>query len=878
MKNKILLTSMLLFICLSLTGVYYLTNIFTTKTSGDHRNIADLTVNYNADKEIATALEQLKNNPAKAGIITQINSNSRQIALTFDGLSDRTTIQRLLDILKKYNAKATFFADGIQAAEDPQTVVNIRTDGQQVENYTLHGMVKMEKLSADRLVKDFSRAQKILKVIADKQPNLLKCNSTQYTDPVLQAAKASGFSNVVKSSINIDMKQINTPAAANSFVSSLRPGSIISIKLKPNVQLITDEEGKTDDRPAVDKQPGLKILPTQLVAEDKELFIAVENLLTALHSQNYKTAFIDTHPLIVYNRNAQDKTAAAVSPAAKLSTKLVSFLRDQISALFSLRTAYAAKPMAEELKIIPTTEPALSYSFGGLSNLSSVNSVLEKLQELDIKGTFFVLEVEMRRYPRTLQKIIDSGHEIGIAIRPNERDTAEAIQETILSSRNLLKERFGVETNLVKQPWGVVTDAAKTAVSTLDCTLIGHYVNVVQSKHKDYESADQVMGEIFGKSVHSLGRGQIVHFRMDYYTNSRLTTDLVEAVKRRKVDNIAYATSFDNPIINPANNSQYIIKPVGQVLKNQSFRYQYPVKNVQVFLHERSGLTNSHKLIDEVSKRYIGNPEVTVEDRVLGFSKMESRRLDTTGLIHTDDNVIFITFDDWGTDAAINKLLYVLRKHKAHANFFIITNNVLYNPNLLRSIAVEGHAIGSHSDLHQPMAVRDPKTGKQVRTQDKDTFRQDLSTSFSKLQNVVGDVTVNGRPALTRIFRPATLAISKMGFESLLGLGYDYIINGSCSTYDYKAENVSVLVRTMKDGIYTKTGDLKKGAVLVMHMSDNSLYTAMALDILLTANAAKADSDPTKFKLGRLTDYLPEGYSQVNRQHSLQLNRRTPTN
>jgi peptidoglycan/xylan/chitin deacetylase (PgdA/CDA1 family) len=208
----------------------------------------------------------------------------------------------------------------------------------------------------------------------------------------------------------------------------------------------------------------------------------------------------------------------------------------------------------------------------------------------------------------------------------------------------------------------------------------------------------------------------------------------------------------------------------------------------------------------------------------------------------------------------------------ASATFFIITNNVLNNPNLLRTIAIEGHEIGSHSDQHKPMAVRDPRTGRQVRTQDKEEYRQDLTTAFRKLRSITGDVTVNGRPSLTRFFRPSTLAVSKIGLEALFETGYEYIINGSCSTYDYKAENVSQLVRTMRDGIYTKNGEVKKGAVLVMHMGDASVYTAIALDILLTANAAKADSDPSKFSAGRLSDYLIDGYSQINRQKSLQVN------
>ena len=496
--------------------------------------------------------------------------------------------------------------------------------------------------------------------------------------------------------------------------------------------------------------------------------------------------------------------------------------------------------------------------------------MLVKLKELGIKGTFFVTETEMKKYAESVRNIIQNGHEIGIAIRPKDGETFDETCKIIMRSRNILYDQFGVAANLVKQPWGAVSDTTKEAVAVLGCKLIGQTVNVVQTKHKDYTSADQVMSGIFGKSVYSLGRGQIVHFRMDFYTHGHLVVDLIEAVKQHKVDNIAYVTSFDNPLNNPENDSQYVIKPVGEILRNTKFTYHYPAdpNNISPYLRDDGFVkVDVHNFLSEASKRYIGQEGIDYEDRLVGFSKMDVRRLDKSGFVHTKDKVIFLTFDDWGTDASINKILYVLKKHNAPATFFILTNNVLNNPNLLRAIAVQGYSIASHSDKHIAMVVRDPKTHKQVQTMEKDEYVKDYSTAFQKLRDVTGDVTVDGKPVLTRFFRPPTLALSKAGFEALFESGYEYIISGSSSTYDYKAENVSQLVRTMKDDIYDKNGEVKKGSILIMHVADGSVFTAMALDILLTANEAKADSDPSKFKVGRLPDYVTEGYVQMSRKY-----------
>jgi peptidoglycan/xylan/chitin deacetylase (PgdA/CDA1 family) len=875
MKNKKIVLSLILLICVCLSGVLLFKNFLTTKPAS-HRNITNLENAYNADDEVTQALERMKNSSEKANVIVKGNSGQRLIALTFDGLTERTTVQRILDLLKKYDAKATFFVDGVQTAEDPQSVVNIRNEGHKIENYTFSGMVKMEKLSAERLILDFCRAQKIIKVTTDRGPSLLKCNDTKYTEQVLKAAKACGFNSVVTSTAFLNVKQINALTTADEFVGSIKPGSIVSVKLKTNTQQVVNEPGKTDSKPAIDKQPGLRILSQPVELEEKEIVDAVEKLLISLKKASYTTIYVENFAINAAQSLAlrQDKIDdAAGFNVLSYMLELASVIKEEVIAMFTGRTAYAAENIdnrLKEIKIIPTTEPALAFTFGGLTNETVVNDVLSRLNYLGIKATFFVTEAEMKKYPETVRKIISNGHEMGIAIKPRAEATLEETIKNIERNRKMLQDQFGVSTSLIKQPWGNITDTTREAVAVLNCKLIGQSIYVVQSKHKDYTFADQVMPEIFGKYTTSLARGQIIYFRMDYYTNERLVGDLIETIKKRKVDNIAYVTSFDNPANNQENDSQYTIKPVGEILNNTGFVYQYPLDPASIPDHLRNnghGINiNQHNFLDEAAKRYIGNEEVDYEDRMFGFSKMDTRRLDVSGLIHTKENVVFLTFDDWGTDASLNKILYVLRKHNVPGTFFVITNNVWSNPNLLRTIAMQGHDIGSHSDKHKAMVIRDPKTDKLIQTQEKAEYVKELGVSYTKLLDITGDVNINGKPALTRFFRPPTLAISKVGMEALLETGYEYIINGSCSTEDYQAENVTQLVRKFEDGLFTKYGEVKKGAILIMHMGDAEVYTAAALDILLTANEAKADSDPSKFKVGRLSDFLTAGYSQLNRK------------
>ena len=100
---------------------------------------------------------------------------------------------------------------------------------------------------------------------------------------------------------------------------------------------------------------------------------------------------------------------------------------------------------------------------------------------------------------------------------------------------------------------------------------------------------------------------------------------------------------------------------------------------------------------------YIGNRF----DELSGFSGQQLMRIDTTGRVDTKGkNVVFLTFDDWGDEESIGKILEVLKKHQVSATFFVKTQYVSDSGrNLLRAMAEEGHDIASHTDTHMTVNI-----------------------------------------------------------------------------------------------------------------------------------------------------------------------------
>ena len=264
--------------------------------------------------------------------------------------------------------------------------------------------------------------------------------------------------------------------------------------------------------------------------------------------------------------------------------------------------------------------------------------------------------------------------------------------------------------------------------------LIGAKVNAVQSKHKAALTVDDIMPDIFGKSVTAMSRGGILNIRMDYYLRPTLAAELFMEIKIKKIDPIAYNCYGDVQGLNPSNDSAYRICSVSDVLRDEKHLWQYPVP-ASAYLPEiqryplLSVGANHDEVVNTLAARYIGNPDVTSYERTLGLTGRDFKKLNIAGCIKTKDSVIFFLPDDWGMDDSVNHLLYVFRKHHVHTTFFMLSHNITNNPNLLRAIAADGHDIACHTDSHIPMVSRDIN-GRQYSKMSYEEFYRDIDTAY----------------------------------------------------------------------------------------------------------------------------------------------------
>ncbi|WP_432180768.1 bifunctional polysaccharide deacetylase/glycosyltransferase family 2 protein [Streptomyces sp. NBC_00063] len=116
------------------------------------------------------------------------------VALTYDGGPDPAWTPRLLDVLKKHHAKATFFLTGTEAAAHPDLVRRIRDEGHQIGSHT-YTDADLAGLSAPRAGLELALTQNTLAGSAGIGTHLLRLPHTSTTatlcDDQWQAARGA---------------------------------------------------------------------------------------------------------------------------------------------------------------------------------------------------------------------------------------------------------------------------------------------------------------------------------------------------------------------------------------------------------------------------------------------------------------------------------------------------------------------------------------------------------------------------------------------------------------------------------------------------------------------------------------------------------------
>ena len=161
-------------------------------------------------------------------------------------------------------------------------------------------------------------------------------------------------------------------------------------------------------------------------------------------------------------------------------------------------------------------------------------------------------------------------------------------------------------------------------------------------------------------------------------------------------------------------------------------------------------------------------------------------RSGTYFMVHTEQKVVALTFDDGPDPAFTVPILDILKQKQVKATFFVIGQNARQNPSLLRRMIKEGHEIGNHSYTHN-------------------YNHNKMVAEIMQTDEVV--YTVTGMH--THFYRPPGGFVSKSLIEAIKNKGYIYTL-WSIDSKDWRRPGVDRIVNNVLNNI-------SPGAIVLFH-------------------------------------------------------------
>ena len=155
---------------------------------------------------------------------TSIVAN-KTIALTFDDGPGPYT-EKLLDILDKYDAKATFFLIGSKVSARANTLRRMQSRGHQLGNHSW-SHPELNKVSAEQLASEIDQTNNVIKQAVGTKPNTIRPPYGAFNRAVLEQFRQRGMSAVVWSVDTRDWADRNSEIVCSRAVAGARNGAVI---------------------------------------------------------------------------------------------------------------------------------------------------------------------------------------------------------------------------------------------------------------------------------------------------------------------------------------------------------------------------------------------------------------------------------------------------------------------------------------------------------------------------------------------------------------------------------------------------------------------------------------------------------------------------
>jgi len=158
--------------------------------------------------------------------IYRVERDEKIVSISFDAAWGNEQTQGLLDTLKKYDVKTTFFLVGIWADKYPESVKAIFDEGHDIGNHS-DTHPHFPKLSYEDKKKEITECNQKIENITGVRPTLFRFPYGDYDNKSIEAVAETNMYSIQWNIDSLDWKNLNSYKMCKRIIPKLSPGSII---------------------------------------------------------------------------------------------------------------------------------------------------------------------------------------------------------------------------------------------------------------------------------------------------------------------------------------------------------------------------------------------------------------------------------------------------------------------------------------------------------------------------------------------------------------------------------------------------------------------------------------------------------------------------
>lgn len=155
-----------------------------------------------------------------------VQRDQKLVSISFDAAWGNEDTQQLIDILGRYQVKATFFVVGEWVDKYPESVKALHEAGHEVMNHS-NTHAHYPQLSMEEVGRDLNACSDKIEAVTGTRPTLVRMPYGDYDDNSIRAVRSAGAEPIQWDVDSLDWKDLPAAEIRERVTSKVQPGSIV---------------------------------------------------------------------------------------------------------------------------------------------------------------------------------------------------------------------------------------------------------------------------------------------------------------------------------------------------------------------------------------------------------------------------------------------------------------------------------------------------------------------------------------------------------------------------------------------------------------------------------------------------------------------------